>query len=171
MKLDLRKDFKDIHAYVVRRVKTFDSSHNAGPGEAGAEVAQITFGYQCDQAGWVALVFDTRPGAECDGEWNGYIAENTFERPRWEKACESLEEQPVDVVLPDGSALKLTAETDEEEYMAVFGDLLKQVFVKAREEGVFESLPKAKRCHLCVEEMDGRYGWPRHEDRDKDGLA
>lgn len=42
--------------------------------------------------------------------------------------------------------------------------------MKARADGVFKS-PKAKKCHLGVEEQDGSYGWPAYEDRGKDDLA
>jgi hypothetical protein len=171
MKLDLRKDFKDIYSYIVRRVRTFDPSENAGPGDGGSPVAMIELGYQCDQAGWVALVFDTRPKAAPDGEWNAYIEENIFERPHWQEAFESLETKTVDVVLPDGSRRKLSSDTDEGEYVAIFGEMLKDILLKAREEGVFQSLPRAKRCHLGVEEMDGGYGWPLYKNRGKEDLV
>jgi hypothetical protein len=171
MKLDLRKDFDDIYAYLVRRVRTFDPSNNAGPGDGQSPVGQIEFGFQCDQAGWVALVFDTRRGAKPDGEWNAFIEENRFERPHWQEAFETLESKPVDVVLPDGTKRKLSGDSGFEEFVAVLGELLKSVLMKARADGVFKSLPKAKRCHLGVEEMDGGYGWPNYEDRGKEDLA
>ena len=44
----------------------------------------ITLGFQCDQDGWICLVFDTRPNAEPDGEWNSYIKKpNVFNRPQF----------------------------------------------------------------------------------------
>jgi hypothetical protein len=171
MKLDLRKDFKDIYSYLVRRVQTFDPSRNAGPGDGKSPVAQVEFGYQCDQAGWVALVFDTRPDATSDGEWNSYIEENLFERPHWQEAFESLETKAVDIVLPDGSKRKIAPDTGQEEYVTILGELLKSVLLKARDDRLLESLPKAKRCHLGVEEHDGQFGWPRYEDRGKEDLA
>jgi hypothetical protein len=170
MKLDLRKEFEEIYSYLVRRVQTFDPSKNNGPGDEKSPVAQIQFGYQCDQAGWVALIFDTRPDAEPDGEWNSYIEENIFERPHWQDAIESLETKAVDCVLLDGSKRKISSEVAEEEYVAIFGELLKAVLMKARQEGVFKALPKANRCHLGVEEHDGGYAWPHYEDRGKDDL-
>lgn len=170
MKLDLRKDFDDIYAYVVKRVKAFDPRTNPGPGK-GKSVASIELGYQCDQDGWVALVFDTRPRAEPDGQWNAYIEKTRFDRKHWQKALETLEAGTVDVVLPDGGKRRLTGETEFEDFVALFGDLLKAVLVKARSDGVFKSLPTAKTCHMGVEEMDGGYGWPNHEDRGKDDLV
>jgi hypothetical protein len=171
MRVDLHQDFKDIYSYVVRRVRAFDPATNRGPGDGESPVSQIDFGFQCDQAGWVALVFDTRPDAEPDGQWNAYIVDNTLERKSWRAACESLEMMPVDFVLHDGSRRRILSADHEEEFIRVFGDLLKSVLLKARADGVFRSLPKAQVCHLGVEEMDGRYAWPRYEDRGKDDLA
>jgi len=171
MKLDLRNDFDDIYAYVVRRVQSFGSADNKGPGDATSPVALVELGYQCDQAGWVALVFDTRLDATPCGEWNSYIEENLFERPFWQEASDSLETEAVDFVLPDGSVRTVSPSMDENEYMAIFGELLRDVLLKARQEGVFESLPKARGCLLCVEEHDGRYGWPGFENLGKNNLA
>jgi hypothetical protein len=54
---------------------------------------------------------------------------------------------------------------------ALLGDTLKNALLSARAEGVFEPLRKAERCELCVEELDGNYGWPLDEDRGKENLA
>jgi hypothetical protein len=171
MKLDLRKDFDDIYAHVVNRVQTFDPSTNAGPGDGTSPIAMIEFGFQCEQDGWVALVFDTRPDAEPDGEWNSFIDENLFERRHWQEALMALETESVDVILPDGGKRKITGETEFEEFVALFGELLKGVLIKARADGVFNSMPKAKKCHLGVEEQEGCFGWPAYEDRGTDDLA
>ena len=95
------------------------------------------------------MVFDTRPDAAADGEWNSHIERNILKRPLWQEAFESLETKAIDVVLPDGSKRKISSDTDawEEEYVAIFGEVLKGVLVKAREEGILKLLPKAKRCH------------------------
>ena len=77
----------------------------------------------------------------------------------------------MEVLLPDGKKRKITGETEFEDFVALFGDLLKDVLLKARADGVFKSLPKAEKCHMGVEEQEGRYGWPAHEDRGKDDLA
>jgi hypothetical protein len=179
MLLDLRKDYEDIYSYLVRRVHAFDPSKKKGPGDANAPISQIELGYQCDQAGWVALVFDTRPKAEPDGHWQSYIAANIFERPHWQEAFELLETKAVDFVLLDGSKHNIppygedgeNEDYDEEEHVAIFGELLKSVLLKARAEGLFDLLPKATECHLGVEEHDGRYGWPHYEDRGKEDLV
>lgn len=168
MKLDLRKDFDAIYAHVVQRVRDFNPAKNAGPGPKKAPISMMEFGYQCDQAGWVALVFDTRPDAESDGEWNAYIEQNAFECPHWQEAAEALENEAVNVTLPDGKKRKIA---EYEALVVLLGDLLKAVLLKARAEGVFQSLPKASRCSFGVEEHDGGYGWPQYEDRGKEDLV
>lgn len=171
MTIDLQADAREIYSYLVDRVRKFDPATNAGPGDGGSPISQIDFGYQYDQAGWVSLIFDTRPDAEPDGSWNSFIEENMFERPKWQEALELLETQPVEIVLPDGSRRVLPPEFPEEEYCAIFGDLLKNILLKARDEGVFNSLPKAEHCQFGVEEHDGRYGWPNYENRGQENMA
>lgn len=166
-KLDLRKDFDQIYKHVVKRVKTFNPKKNAGPGD-GPSVHMIDFGYQCDQDGWVVLIFDTRPDAGPDGEWNSFIDENLFARRHWHKARLALEDGPVEVLLPDGKKRTIT---EYEAFATLLGELLKGVLLKARADGVFKSLPKAKKCHIGVEEQDGSYGWPAYEDRGKNDLV
>lgn len=103
-----------------------------------------------------------------------------------------LDEESVEFILPNGKKKQILpvldddvddvededdSEDDEDgdeeddEYVAVFGELLKGVLLKARKDGVFDSLPKAKKCHMGVEEMDGNYGWPNYEDRGKNDLV
>lgn len=170
-KLDLRKDFNEIYEHVVERVRTFDASKNAGPGEGSSPVHMIDVGFQCEQDGWVVLIFDTRPDAQPDGEWNSFIDKNLLERRHWQEALLALEDGSVEVLLPDGKKRKISGETDFEDFVALFGDLLKHVLLKARDDGVFKSLPKAEECHMGVEEQEGRYGWPAYEDRGKDDLT
>jgi hypothetical protein len=171
MILDHRKDFQEIYAHLVERVKAFDGSTNQGPGDGDSPGAMIDFGFQCDQAGWVVLVFDTRPDAELDGEWNSFIEENLFERPHWQEAFESLDSGPVSVLLPDGTMRTITSETEFDDFVALFGDLLKGVLMKALTDGIFTALPKSTECHLGVQEQSGDYGWPNHEDRGKENFA
>jgi hypothetical protein len=133
-------------------------------------VSRIHFGYQCEQAGWAALVFDTRPDAEPDGHWTFWIKENRVERPLWLEAFETLTRKPVVFWLAEGFTRKVPARTGLEECVTLLGDLLKEVLLKAREDGAFRSLPLAERCELSVENLEGAYGWPLHEDRGKENL-
>jgi hypothetical protein len=169
-RLDLREDFADVLAYVADRVGSFNPKTNKGPGE-GKLVKRIDVGYQCDQSGWMALVFDTRPKAEPDGQWTLYIDDNnTLERPDWLAAFESLEGNGLLVVLPNGKERKLRKGSFDK-LSTILGDLLKGVLVKARADGVFAALPKAPRCELGVEEDGGGYGWPVYEERGRENLA
>ena len=168
-RLDLRKDFADIYRFVSGRVASFDPATNDGPGK-GKRVKRIDLGYQFDQAGWVALVFDTRRDAEPDGQWNAHISGNWLERPKWRAASEANQDEPVLFLMPDGTRHEVPPESYGE-FATALGDLLKGVLVKARADGVFVGLPKSTRCELGVEEHDGNYAWPVHEARGQDNLA
>jgi hypothetical protein len=174
IQLDLRRDFAEISAYVAQRVRTFDPARNPGPGNGGP-VKRVDVGYESDQAGWVAVVFDTRPNAEPDGQWTFCIPENKLERPRWLEANEALREDDLAVVLPDGSQVEIPAVGqwgDRYEQLAtVLGQTLRAVLLQARADGVFTPLPKAAGCELGVEHFNGAYGWPQYEARGEDNLA
>jgi hypothetical protein len=87
MQLDLCRDFAEVSTYVSDRVRAFEQASNRGPGKAGP-VKRVDVGYESDQSGWVAVVFDTRPDAEPDGQWTLYIQGNELERPHWLEANE-----------------------------------------------------------------------------------
>jgi hypothetical protein len=165
--VDLRQDFKELYSLVVQRVRAFDASSNRGPGE-GTRVTRIDFGYQCEQAGWAALVFDTRPEAEIDGHWTYWIGDNSIDRTHWLEAFDSLDRKPVVFWLTEGFTRKVPAHTGREEFVTYLGELLKEVLVKAREDGVFRSLPLAERCEVGVEHFDGGYGWSESVHRGRD---
>jgi hypothetical protein len=167
--LDLRKDFAEVYAFVVGRVKAFDPVANSGPGR-GKRVSRIDVGFGLYQSGWMCLVFDTRRNPEPDGEWNEYIEDTVLERPRWAEACETVEAGPLTLVLPDGTRRELAAGYTGP-LVAALGDMLRAVLLKARDDAVFAGLPKAPRCELGVEEQDGSYGWPAYESRRTDNLA
>jgi hypothetical protein len=172
--LDLRHDFAEVSAYVAQRVRTFDPARNPGPGKGGP-VKQVDVGYESDQAGWVAVVFDTRPDAEPDGQWTLYIPENELKRPHWLEANEALREDNLAVVLPDGSRVEIPAVGPwglrYEQLATVLGHMLRAVLLQARTDGVFAALPKAAGCELGVEHYNGAYGWPQYEARGEDNQA
>jgi hypothetical protein len=167
MKLDLRRDFKEIYAHLVARVRNFKPDSNDGPGDPGP-VKMIEVGFEYSQCGWLAVVFDTRPNAEPDGEWTGHIDGNAIERPHWLEAGEAHMEGPITLVHWDGTRKELPASTELAELL---GELIKAVLLKARADGVFVKLPKAPGCELGVEHLEGYYGWPAYEDRGKENLA
>jgi hypothetical protein len=175
MPLDLRRDCADIYAYVKDRIRTFDPTNNRGPGKGGP-VKQIDVGYECDQSAWVVVVFDTRPDAEWDGEWTGYIEErNELARPHWLQALKTLVKRSISLILPDGSRMEIpavgSAQARYEQFGEVLGEMIKAVLLQARADGVFASLPKAADCELGVEHFNGAYGWPAYESRRQENLA
>jgi hypothetical protein len=152
-KLDLQKDFADIYGCLVRRVSTFDSSTRNGPGRVG-HITRIDVGFGFDQSGYVALIFDTRPSAEPDGEWNDYVEGNALEMPHWPEARNANENHALKLVLSDGVEQKLQSGSCDA-LAKLLGEMLRGVLLKARANGAFDSLPRAKRCELGVEEQDG----------------
>ena len=165
--MDLRRDFADIYAYLADRVRAFDPASNDGPGDPGP-VKMIEVGFEYSQSGWVAVVFDTRPDAEPDGEWNSHIEGNELERPDWLAAGEANMDGPITLVQLDGTDVELP---EGSELAEPLGDLIKAVLLKARADGVFAALPKTAGCELGVEHHDGAYGWPAYEDRGRENLA
>jgi hypothetical protein len=167
VRLDLRLDFTELYDHIVHRVSNFDPTGNDGPGEPGP-VKMIEVGYEYSQAAWVAVVLDTRPDAEPDGEWNSHIDGNAIERPHWLAACEANLESPITLVQVDGTEVELP---EGAELAEPLGELIKAVLLKARADGVFSKLPKANGCELGVEHQDGGYGWPAYEERGQENLA
>jgi hypothetical protein len=167
MKLDLRRDCTDFYAYLADRVRGYDPATNDGPGGPGV-VRVVQVGFEYSQSGWVAVVFDTRPDAEPDGEWNSHIEGNTFERPEWVAVGEANLDGPVTLVRPDGTETELPEGTELAEPL---GQMLTEVLLRARADGLFSGLPKAEACKLAVEHHEGAYGWPDDEARGEEDLA
>jgi len=167
MKLDLRKEFAEVYCYIADRVRQYDPTKNDGPGEGGP-ISMIVIGFEYGQSAWVVAVFDTRPDAEPDGEWNSHIEGQELERPLWLEAGEILSESPVTLIQLDGSERVLEPGSELAESL---GEILRDVLLKAREDGLFSKLPKASECEVGVEHQAGSYGWPTYEDRKKENLA
>ena len=163
VRLDLRRDFADIYAHLAERARGFDLAGGNVLGDPG-HVKMIEVGFEYSQAGWVVVVFDTRPDAEPDGEWTSLIEGNELERPHWLEAGEANMEGPITVVQMDGTEAILPAGTELAEPL---GELVKAVVFKARADGVFAGLPKAAGCELVVE----HFGGPEFEARGVDNLA
>ena len=172
MVFDFEKEFEEIYAYLLRRVRKFDPAKDSGPvpGLGEGLVRRIDFGFQCDQDFWVALVFDRRLRAKPDGEWTRFLPGNSLARPAWKRMANSRTGGTLR--MPEFVLQTLTAKEKKSEDLVVYlGVLLKCVLLKARAEGVFQSLPKAAKCCLGVEELNGGYGWPKHADRGKRDLV
>lgn len=167
MRLDLRRDFADIYAHLAARVRGFDPAGGNVLGDPGP-VKRIEVGFEYSQAGWLVVVFDTRPEAESDGEWTFLIEGNELERPHWLEAGEANMDEPITLIPLDGTETELPAGTELAEPL---GEMVKAVVLKARADGVFAGLPKAPGCELGVEHFSGCFGWPEYEARGQDNLA
>lgn len=170
MKIDLKADAKVIEEHLKERIAEYPVYINNGPGEDEDPIALITFGFSVDQAGWIALVFDTREDAEPDGEWNDFIEETWLEFPNWSDAIDTLfdKEEPIEIVLPNGKTKK---NVGGEELVKQVGEMLKHMLINARKNKLFQDLPLAERSCMVVEEQLGDYGWPNFDARFKDGRV
>ena len=173
MPIDLREEYKIVYEHIEQRVKDFDPANNDGPGEPGAPIHQIDLGYQFDQAGWIALVFDTRPDAAPDGQWQLHIEENMLELNHWCEVYDAVveNEESITVTLRDGSSRTVEPEADMEGVAELFGSMLKEALIAARDAGVFANLPLAAGCVMGIEEHEGHYGWPEYEEREEGLLS
>jgi hypothetical protein len=116
----------------------------------------IQVGFEYAQAAWVAVIFDTRPDAESDGEWNSHIQGNELDREHWLEAGTSNTDEAITLIQLDGSVIELPAGTELAEPL---GELLKAIMLQARADGLFERLPKLSGCELDIEHSEGAYGW------------
>lgn len=167
MKLDLRSEFDVLSKHLADRVRSFDAATNRGPGGPGP-VKMIEVGFEYTQSAWMAVVFDTRPGATPDGEWNDFIDDNALDRPAWSAAAEANSGGPIILVQLDGTEREMP---EDAELAEPIGELIKAVLQKARADGLFALLPKAAGCEFGVEHQAGAYGWPAYKDRGVENLA
>jgi len=167
MKLDLRREFADLYAYLTDRVRNFDPATNDGPGDPGL-VRMIEIGFEYSQFAWVVVVFDTRPDAKPDGEWTFHIETNMLERADWLAAGKANMNGPITLVQLDGTETVLP---ESGELAVPLGKMIKAVLIKAREDGVFAALPKASRCEFGIEHQEGAYGWPMYAARGMENLV
>lgn len=165
--LDLRKEFAAVYKYLAKRVSKFNPKKYKGLG--GPETVQeIHLGFDFVHDGWVAVVFDTRPDAEPDGEWTANIEGNNLKLARWHDASEQICGQPLQLIQLDGSRTELPTNS---ELAIPLGEMLKAVLIQARSDGFFAELPKSPGCQFGVEHLGGAYGWPSYEDRGRENLV
>jgi len=130
----------------------------------------IEIGYEVDQSGWIAVVFDMRENAKPDGQWGPYAGDNMLEMDHWFNTIDKMyrSEGAVEVTLLDGSVKLIDFESSGED-LNIFGIMIKDVLIKARISGMFSTLPLAERCIMGVEELAGSYGWPHYENMETEG--
>jgi hypothetical protein len=168
LKLHLNREYKSVLSYVRKRVKDYPFWVNLGPGEDEDPVSLITIGYFFDEDGWwLTLVFDTRPGARPDGMWNHWIEENWL-KFRFDFNLDKADMMDVKHYDPKWNEPKLM---NEPRFVALLGNLCRDVLKDARQRGWFKDLPLAAKCAMNVEEMEGRYGWPAYKSLDTVGRV
>ena len=172
MKIDLRSDSEEVYSYLESRINNFNSQQNLGPGPQSDRVSIIAIGYEVDQSGWIAIVFDMRENAEPDGQWGLYTGDNMLEMDHWFKAIDNMykNEDSIEITLLDGNVKLIDFESEAED-LNIFGDMIKEVLIKARESELFSKLPLADRCIMGVEELAGSYGWPHYKNREAEGRV
>ena len=167
MIVDLRQELPELMEYVKRRV---DEHVAKSQTKKLKPVKMIELGFELGQDNWVALVFDTRPDAEPDGEWSRGINRILLRRPKWPILHKLPDDAKMFFIDLSGKKIDVSDDGDEDA-CDVVGETLKHLLLTAREQRVFDKLLKADRCELGVEHLDGCYGWPDYEDRGKENLV
>ena len=162
MIIDIRDDIPVFLEYVIKRVA--EQGKRMAKQRKPQPITRIDFGFEFGQQNWVVLVFDTRPDAEPDGTWSSLMGKSLFKRKNW-PIWEKLADDEV-VYFKDVKGKKVSVmKNPDEQISKIVGDALKQTLISARNNGLFESLAKAKKCELGVENLEGFYGWPAYKDR------
>jgi hypothetical protein len=155
MDLDLCQDAADVYEYIVSRVSAYTPTGDRGPGGTGP-VKMVYAGYEFDQAGWFALVFDRRSDAGHDGEWTLYLDGNLLDRPTWVVARNRSEVLPIIIPGEDGLVREASARG---EFGPLLGRMLVGVLQRAERDGVFAQLSRADGFRIGLEEFNGSFGW------------
>lgn len=164
--IDTRNELAALRTYFARRVAEEKAAGRQGEGP----ITAIEVGLRLCQAGYVLLHFDRREPHERDGEWTSEMEpeSNMQKVTRWWKGYESVEENDIRVILPDGSVAEMLAGSGDEVSAGAFGEALWMIVVDAVARGTFAGLDLAPACQLDIDEFDGMWAWP---DADELGSA
>jgi hypothetical protein len=91
-------------------------------------------------------------------------------RPKWPIWHNLADDATVYFIDQSGKKIDVMPNPDQL-ICTIVGDALKHVLLTARDQDLFKPLPKADRCEIGVENLEGFYGWPRYEDRGKENLV
>jgi hypothetical protein len=165
--LNLRKDIAEITSLIAGTVKKFSKKLKKTECISGIGLVYQPFNNPEPE---IYVNFDTRSVHEPDGTWTHEILE-TFPRAKWQKFLDACEEHGSGTLIDaSGKEHKIKDIAEDERLVKWFGEALVQTLKDARKKGVFKALPKAARCELGVESIDGDFGWPIYKDRGKDNL-
>lgn len=169
MIIDIRQDVPDFVAYIRKRVA--EQVATSRKLKKPKQVTRIDFGFEFGQGNELWLVFDTRPNAEPDGEWTMQVDKVApLARSNWPIWHELPDDEIVFFIDLNGEKVNVMKSPDKK-ICKIVGDAMKHALIEARKDGVFEQLPKAERCEMSVENMEGYYGWPKYKDRGKENLV
>ncbi|MCA9175140.1 MAG: hypothetical protein KDB14_11710 [Planctomycetales bacterium] len=140
----------------------------------------MEIGFSCDQSGWIFIHGDERPEHERDGQWTTKIDEDgCIDFQHWIEAIESsFEGDAFTVVKIDGTKFIVPAfdedaeeQSDDDPFVVAIGEMILDVLMNAKSDGVFEPLKTFGAVQLDIEDFNGGWGWPEYDDLGKTNLA
>jgi hypothetical protein len=170
--IDLRKASAAIQGMLKAAVEKYAAKHSAKRSarkHTPVTLIELIFSLGDGQvAPWFHLCFDNKPNGYAGGSYSHPdFAKLQFRDwlPAVQAACNGGKAA---VIAMDG--VKRTRQWDG--LLRDVGDFLVSSLLLARKEGVFAALPRAKVCHLGVEDpTTGSFGWPAFADRGKRDLV
>jgi len=159
MKLDLLRDQCQIQAYVWNRLDNYEPDWDWALGDADRKVSLISTGFSFEQSGWFSMVFDRRPRATSDGEWQSLIGNNYLPMPHWDLDAD----YDLDVVHYNPKWKPPKGGFDDESAATLFGETIRDALLFIRQQDGFKFPFLARNCAFFVAEHEGRYGWPSYE--------
>ncbi|MCB1052209.1 MAG: hypothetical protein KDC71_16530 [Acidobacteria bacterium] len=167
MKIDLTEDFFLVSRALEKRIHNFDPVTNPCPEPKTDRISYILLGYQLNEWSLISIYFDGRSQSEPDGSWTLFQDKTSIEMDHWSKAM--MSDEPVTVTQISGKTTQIDA--NSEDFLEIFGEMLKAVLIQARNQGLLAKLPLAPDCLMGVEELDGCFGWPPYENRRQEGSV
>lgn len=170
--LDFREDAAELQAMLKDAVRKYVGKSKAkGTAKKHPPVSRIDLSFSLgdsEATPWVHLHFDTKPGSDPDGSPT-HPDFAKLRRKSWLAAVQATcEDESVKVIGLAGKARKCAGDA----LVEAVGSFLVAMLLDARATGVFEELPKTKRCELGVEDpCSGAFGWPAYEQRGKENLV
>ncbi len=165
--IDLRSDAKTFRRELDRAVASLAT-------ESPGSISAIEVGYDCDQGGWIFIHADRRAEHQRDGQWTAELDEKPLIKfPKWIEAQEAnFEGEEIKVTELNGETFVVPgfdedADQDEEEIdplVAAIGEMIHDVLMTAKSEGAFAPLAGLGPIQLDIEDFNGGWAWPEHDD-------
>lgn len=140
------------------RIANFNASSNPSPRGGGDAIHQVVIGYEFEQTGWVCIVFDMRPNATLDGEWTQVIDETKIDFKHWAEAFWDADDEPFDVIFPDGYT-ESSQNIECDEFSNAIGESLRDLLTELVQNDGKTPLPLSMQCTFAIEDFNGHFGW------------